>query len=217
MSYLNPISCVYKLTIRSYVYIGSTRNFAKRRNEHLWKLKNNTHQNHILQSIYNKHSEDNVIPEIIEKCAIDILVEKEQYWMDYYKENDEKKVINIDPYAGNSQGRIVSIETRAKKRASMLGKNKGKKRSAEDSARKSIRQKGRIITKEWRDKISATTKGIPSHRHQAKRFVLKNGKKYLFADFAELVGVKRWEMYQPYNYDKFQKKFDCVFIKQERT
>jgi hypothetical protein len=88
-------------------------------------------------------------------------------------------------------------------------------RSLEQRAAQSKRQKGRVISEEWRKKLSIAGKGRPSHKRQTKRFVLKDNVKYSFPDFAKIMGLKNWEMYQSYNYEKFQKRFNCVFIRKE--
>jgi group I intron endonuclease len=113
--YSNPISCIYKIFFDNYIYIGSTYNFSKRKFEHLWNLKKNKHPNPIFQNYFNKHGESKINFEIIEKVDIKFLFEKEQFYIDFYKKDDNLKVINILPVAGSSKGRKQSKETIEKK------------------------------------------------------------------------------------------------------
>lgn len=125
--YKNPISCVYKIIVEKYIYIGSTKVFNKRKYEHLWKLKNNTHPNPILQNIFNKHGKDVFIFSVIEEVNVKNLIEIEQKYIDLYKNDKKYTLINILMVAGSSLGHIMSDETKLKKSLSMIGKNKGKK------------------------------------------------------------------------------------------
>jgi group I intron endonuclease len=67
-------------------YIGSAVNFEKRKQRHLYKLENNQHHSKSLQHSWNKYTPDDFVFNIIEEIKDrTILLEREQYWLDYYQ------------------------------------------------------------------------------------------------------------------------------------
>ena len=119
--YKNPISCIYKIEVKNYVYIGSTAIFSKRKYEHFWKLKKNIHPNQILQNIFNKYGEKEFIFSIVEEIEINKLIETEQKYIDLYRDNNNFRLINILTTAGSSLGYVCTEETREKKRKRIKG------------------------------------------------------------------------------------------------
>jgi group I intron endonuclease len=210
--YKNPISCVYKITFKKYIYIGSTTIFSKRKYEHLWALKKNIHTNPILQNIYNKHSKNEIQFSIIEIVSIDKLIETEQKYINIYKEDKTLKIINILLIAGSSLGHKQTEETCEKKRKSMVGKHKGTKRSPEYCAQQSINQKGRIISDEWRKKISNSLKGRKSP-NKPKKFIKYNGKIFTFKDFSIFVNCDLSTLYVTKR-EYTERKYNCKIIEQ---
>ena len=65
-------------------YIGQTINFRNRINKHKFMLRRNSHSNNFLQNAWNKYGCDNFKFEVIEECEKEILVEKEEYWVNFY-------------------------------------------------------------------------------------------------------------------------------------
>lgn len=66
-------------------YIGSTLDFEKRKNRHLYQLKNNSHHNIFLQRIYNKNNSKDILISfsILEIFQDDSLqFEKEKFWIE---------------------------------------------------------------------------------------------------------------------------------------
>ena len=115
-------SCVYKIRniVTDKLYVGSAvSGLTKRKRVHISNLTHNKHHSNKLQNSYNKYGEKNFVFEIIEYCPKDILLEKEQYWIDYY--DSYYNGYNCTPVAGNCLGRIVSIETKLKISNSLLG------------------------------------------------------------------------------------------------
>ena len=66
-------------------YIGSSKNLSKRWTQHKSDLKNKTHINIILQRSWNKYGEDSFSFEIVEECHQDILLNREQHYIDTLK------------------------------------------------------------------------------------------------------------------------------------
>lgn len=99
----------------SKVYIGSSINIERRFEEHKTQLKYNKHKNKYLQNAWNKYKQENfsfLIIEIVDNK--DLLVIREQYYLDYFKSYNHKKGYNINPNAENSLGRIPNKKTRLK-------------------------------------------------------------------------------------------------------
>lgn len=63
------------------LYVGQTKNFSNRKKSHLKSLKNGTHYNRYLQRSYNKYGQDFFVFEIIERCEVELLNERERYWI----------------------------------------------------------------------------------------------------------------------------------------
>jgi len=88
-------SCIY--IIRNLVngkrYIGSTSSFNNRKAVHNLLLRKNKHFNKHLQSAYNKYGYDSFKFFILEKCSKEILQNKEQYYIDNFKPEYNKRII----------------------------------------------------------------------------------------------------------------------------
>lgn len=98
----NNFSCIYKWTniINHKVYIGQTQYFYDR----MTRYKNGHYNRHMKFAIL-KHGIENFEIEIIEKdVPVDLLDEREQYWIDYYESYTPSKGYNISPTAGSNRG-----------------------------------------------------------------------------------------------------------------
>ena len=97
-------------TINNKVYIGSSINIESRWYEHKWKLNKNRHGSKHLQATWNKYGKENfefkIIEEILDKTK---LIEREQYWLDFYKSYIRENGYNIRSIA-NSNLRIKLTE-----------------------------------------------------------------------------------------------------------
>ena len=78
------------------------------------ELRHGKHPNIFLQRAFNKYGENNFKIECLEKCSIEFLADKEQFYINKYNSFDEKNGFNLFkiPYSG--KGRIISIETKNK-------------------------------------------------------------------------------------------------------
>ena len=100
-------SGIYKILnlANGKIYVGSAFNLKKRESEHFHTLRNGTHHNYHLQKSFNKYGEKNfefnIIEQIFDKSLI---LQREQYWIDFYKCYDAKIGYNICPTAGNMMG-----------------------------------------------------------------------------------------------------------------
>ncbi len=120
-------------------YIGSTINLYARMVNHLKELRENKYHSIHLQRSWNKYGESNFIFGILEYIDnVDILVEREQYWLDKLKAYDDKYGYNI-----------------CKKAYSCLGVKHGE-RSQEVKDKISKANKGRERRDVWGSKNSST-------------------------------------------------------------
>lgn len=120
-------SGIYKITniINDKFYIGSANNLSHRKSTHLYDLRNNKHRNIHLQRSYNKHGENSFIFSVVERCEVDELIEREQFYIDSLN-----PYFNISRVAGSTIGfkrpdqsirilefnknRVVSDETKSR-------------------------------------------------------------------------------------------------------
>lgn len=131
-------SGVYKIlnTINNKFYIGSSVNIQNRMRQHKYFCKNKIYKRTKLNSAFIKYNEEDfkiIILELVEDKTK--LAEREQYYL-----NNLKPDYNTCPTAYSMLGRECSLETRQKKRETML-------------------KLGSTITEEGRKKISQAKKG----------------------------------------------------------
>ena len=112
---------VYKIEniINNKIYIGSSSNITRRWVRHKSDLKTNNHSNVYLQREYNKYRIDNFIYTIIEECDENIILDKEQYWIDYYNSCNNQIGYNLTPIAGRIK---ITADIREKMSNSRKGK-----------------------------------------------------------------------------------------------
>lgn len=104
---------IYAIRSKSHdrFYVGSSISLRDRKHTHSRKLLNNEHENAKLQRHLNKYGQDDLTFQILE--IIDdkkLLLEREQYWIDFYK-----PYFNIKRKAGalyNHKWKKTAIETR---------------------------------------------------------------------------------------------------------
>ena len=134
---------IYKITNieNGKIYIGSAYNLSNRMSTHKYTLRNNKHKNPHLQSAWNKYGEGKFLFEILEIVEDkNILLEREQFYIDSAQCCDNKIGYNIAKKAGNCAGRKVSAETRRKQSES--AKKRPKYKWSEEQKEK--RRKARI-------------------------------------------------------------------------
>lgn len=121
---LNPLDedCgIYRITntVNGKFYVGSSINMRYRQYTHLSGLRNGKHDNNYLQCAFNKHGEQSFFFEVLEKCDDDVLLEREQWYLDTLSPADRAIGYNLNAQAtgGNS-----SPESKAKRRQTMAAK-----------------------------------------------------------------------------------------------
>lgn len=112
------VSGIYKILnlTNNKCYIGSSIDLYSRWNKHISMLNKGIHHSPYLQASFNKHGLNNFKIILLETCHKDILVSREQYYLDTIKPE-----YNILKIAYSTSGRIVSESTRLK--LSLLKKN----------------------------------------------------------------------------------------------
>lgn len=195
---------IYKITNlkNNKCYIGQSKSIEDRKNKHLTLLRNNKHNNQHLQNAWNKYLEESFIFEIIEELSydkIDLLNEREKYWIDYYNSFDNNfgynNTLGGDGIKGythsdeakkkiseSSKGRTLTEEHKQK----LINSITGRKKSKEELEKLSNAAKGRKIsewhkkqliegrknykmTDEVKQKISNSRKGFKMSEEQKKK------------------------------------------------
>lgn len=122
-------------------YLGSALNLQKRKREHFLALKAQKHYNKHLQRAVNKYGLDSFTFRVVELCDREILLEREQYYLDW-----------LQPFG--ERGFNIAIDA-------TKGMN-GRQHTAKTKLRQSRTAKLRS-TPEYRENISAKLKGHPGH------------------------------------------------------
>jgi len=75
---------IYKIEnlIDGNLYYGSSKNIQKRWKTHRSQLNRGKHGNVYLQRAWTKYGNNSFIFEIVEECSLDLLLEREQYYLD---------------------------------------------------------------------------------------------------------------------------------------
>ncbi len=132
-------SGIYKFVCANYVYVGSSCNMYVRYNAHLVRLRAGKHYNNIFNRLFAKYGEGSLTFSILEFCVKELLIEREQYWLDYYRGLNAEKIMNLTE--------VVN--------APMYGKT-----HTEETKRKISENRTVVhLTDDWKRKISEGNKG----------------------------------------------------------
>ena len=172
---------IYKYTnlINGKIYIGKTRRPLEQRiQEHYYTKKNSG-----LEGAIKKYGIENFKIDVVEKCPIDKLNEREIYYIAFY---DCKAPKGYNLTDGGDSGFNLCFETRAQMsvaknsdefRKIMSAIHKGKPLSQQHKKNISASLKGRNLSDEHRKKLSVAAKGKQfSDSHKANISAAKKGK-----------------------------------------
>lgn len=102
-------------TVNDKIYIGKTgMNFGDRWDSHRSLLNNNKHDNPYLQNAWNKYGSDKFEFIIIEDCSVEVLEEREKYYIKLYKDLNLSYNIHNGGNEGYNLGKHLSEETKRK-------------------------------------------------------------------------------------------------------
>jgi group I intron endonuclease len=152
-----------------YIYIGSTFDFKRRKNQHVSALNLKKHNNKKLQNAWTKHGSMHFSFNIIEECDKKFLLEKEQFWINFYQSYKQNNGYNLDRFVDR---KIISEETKIKisKNHKKFWKDKKLSKDHKDKMSKNS-------SKFWKDKKLSTLhkkKLSDSHKKQIIQ-IDKNG------------------------------------------
>jgi len=180
-------------------YIGSTLNLSRRKWEHFSHLRCRTHENRHLQSAFTLYGEDKFSFDVLERCPIPLLVEREQKFIDGFNKEDQLYNIceNVERpnhsletrllMSASHTGKTHSEESKIKISNALRGKprpyarevglaNRGRKRSPEVCAKLSAMRIGRKHTEESKQKMRMKTPEAIKHMAEANRIRMKSPK-----------------------------------------
>lgn len=131
-------SGIYQIrnTVNRKVYIGQSKNVELRYKQHFSELARGVHGNQHLQNAFWKYGKDSFEFSVLELCPIELLDEREIYWISHL--NAVKEGYNITVGGGGTRGFSPSEETR--KKQSELSKQRWENPAFRDRMTKSIQK-----------------------------------------------------------------------------
>jgi group I intron endonuclease len=194
---MNNICGIYKIVSpSSKIYIGQTLDFNRRINEYKKGYSSVKSQIKLYRSI-NKYKWENHSIELIEKCSIELLNERERYWQEYY--NVLKEGLNCLLVNTDSMKMVLSDETKLK----MSIAKKGKKKSPLTEEHKKLLsevKKGKKLSEYHKKCISKGSKGTRLRgEHPCAKRVINIETNEIF----ECV-KNAWENLNKYSYSHFR-------------
>jgi group I intron endonuclease len=173
-------------------YIGQSINIIQRKQNHLSKLRSNTHKNTYFQHDYNEYKEDSFEFVILEMCENEMLSIREEAWIVYYNSLNRDFGYNVsnplNPCGEEARKKISKALKGRKFTKEWLQKlsnaKKGKKHSPESIAKRALHmkgnqfRKGKIPTNAFKKGQAAPMRGRKfTEEHKAKlSYAAKNRK-----------------------------------------
>lgn len=109
-------------TSNDRVYVGSAINLLSRMNRHKYLLEKGEHKNTVLQRAWNKYGPSSFKFLVMEHCNKEVLIEKEQMYIDGFSSHVSKLGFNLSPTAGNCLGVKQPEEAVKKRNAKLVGR-----------------------------------------------------------------------------------------------
>jgi len=103
------------------VYIGSAVYLMQRKAEHRRALSSGIHHSSHLQRAWNKYGPESFYFSVLEYCDIELLIEREQSFIDSIKSYSRDYGFNMNPTAGSGLGYKHTDEAKAKMSKNMTG------------------------------------------------------------------------------------------------
>jgi group I intron endonuclease len=167
-----------KNMINGKVYVGSTVNAKRRKYSHFTALRKNKHHNAHLQFSFNKYGEENFEYYIITYCHVNILLQKEDFYINYYKSMDRCFGYNIN----TAERHGTSDSTKRKISESLMGnKNPNYNKPMPEETKRKISEAlmgrknsnyNKPMSEETKLKlsksVSAAMKGVPKSEEHKK-------------------------------------------------
>lgn len=127
MAYPDEKSGIYKIRNinNNKIYIGSSVTILFRFANHKAKLRHNKHSNPHLQRAWDKYGEDSFEFTILEECQENMLIIREDAWINYYDSMNLLKGYNLQNASrtiGGMKGKHHSEETKRKLSIANTGK-----------------------------------------------------------------------------------------------
>lgn len=100
---MNKIGIIYKLYFigSTKIYIGSSQNYKRRIKNHIKSCLKDKHANKLIQRAFRKYGEENFRSEILETLEVldtDLLLQREEFWINELKSYDRNFGYNIDRF-----------------------------------------------------------------------------------------------------------------------
>jgi group I intron endonuclease len=138
------------------VYVGSTNCLRRRRSEHFRWLRKGAHPNPILQRAWVKQGEASFAFEVLEVCAPEVRMVREQHYLDTYRHDYN---IHLDVTAVRILGASDACREAVRKHATGNKYRLGMKHSVATIELLRQRRAGQVISPETRQKMSKTRQG----------------------------------------------------------
>lgn len=160
-------------------YIGLSTSIKRRFTEHKRSLNKNNHYNDYLQNAWNKYGQENFIFQLVEICDVDILNEREQFYISLFMSDDSRFGYNL-----TSGGKSTKMSESTRKKMSIAHMGKKNPRTPEHTANLAKALKGRKLSEDQKNKVKLRIKenGHPlqGKLHPARKqiYCITNGETY---------------------------------------